>query len=93
MGYCFMTEAERDKYMAYNNKYTKVFLPIQWCYTVVYEARVSGKLSCDLMMNELLKNVSEFRQSLAKLCNFDWVPIPLVYPQVCQFDSPIKVPS
>ncbi|VDO68966.1 unnamed protein product [Haemonchus placei] len=78
----FMTEAERDKYVAYNNKYTKVFLPIQWCYSVVYEARVSGKLSCDLMMNEIIKNVSEFRQSLAKLCNFDWVPIPLVYPQV-----------
>ncbi|VDM60941.1 unnamed protein product [Angiostrongylus costaricensis] len=78
----FMTEAERDKYLALNIKYTKFFLPIQWCYTLLYEARVAGKLSCDLMLNEIIKNVSDFRRSLAQLCNFDWVPIPLVYPQV-----------
>ncbi|VDL65316.1 unnamed protein product [Nippostrongylus brasiliensis] len=77
-----MTEAERDKYLSHNLKYTRLFLPIQWCYTLIYEARVSGKLSCDLMMNELIKCVSDFRRGLAQLCNFDWVPIPLVYPQV-----------
>ncbi|KAE9421810.1 hypothetical protein Angca_003073, partial [Angiostrongylus cantonensis] len=78
----FMTEAERDKYLALNIKYTKFFLPIQWCYTLLYEARVAGKLNCDLMLNEIIKNVSDFRRGLAQLCNFDWVPIPLVYPQV-----------
>ncbi|KAK5977207.1 Bestrophin [Trichostrongylus colubriformis] len=78
----FMTEAERDKYVAYNNKYVKVFLPIQWCYSVIHEARMSGKLCSDLMMNEIIKNVAAFRQCLEKLCHFDWVPIPLVYPQV-----------
>ncbi|KJH43885.1 Bestrophin [Dictyocaulus viviparus] len=130
-----MTESEREKYSSLNIKYTKYFLPIQWCYTLLYEARVSGKLSGDLMLNEIIKvssikcffvvnklfmqhfvlssfcsmmndewrtkkvlrrfnkgtfstttvtfqNVSEFRRGLAKLCNFDWVPIPLVYPQV-----------
>lgn len=78
----FMTEAERDKYLSYNLKYTRLFLPIQWCYTLIYEARVAGKLSADIMMNEMIKNVSDFRRGLAQLCNFDWVPIPLVYPQV-----------
>ncbi|KAJ1345480.1 hypothetical protein KIN20_000026 [Parelaphostrongylus tenuis] len=78
----FMTEAERDKYLALNIKYTKFFLPIQWCYTLLYDARMAGKLSSDLMLNEIIKNVAEFRRGLAQLCNFDWVPIPLVYPQV-----------
>lgn len=50
-----MTEAERDKYLSYNLKYTRLFLPIQWCYTLIYEARVAGKLSADIMMNEMIK--------------------------------------
>ncbi|KIH53494.1 Bestrophin [Ancylostoma duodenale] len=56
----FMTEAERDKYTIYLNKLTEInctphFLPIQWCYTILFEARTSGKLSCDLMLNEIVK--------------------------------------
>ncbi|KAL6739797.1 hypothetical protein Aduo_013208 [Ancylostoma duodenale] len=83
----FMTEAERDKYTIYLNKLTEInctphFLPIQWCYTILFEARTSGKLSCDLMLNEIVKHIGEFRRGLAQLANFDWVPIPLVYPQV-----------
>ncbi|EPB77087.1 Bestrophin [Ancylostoma ceylanicum] len=102
----FMTEAERDKYSVYNNKLKEIkcnphFLPIQWCYAILFEARTSGKLSCDLMLNEIvkvcphqcslsemsnhpsnIKHIGEFRRGLAQLANFDWVPIPLVYPQV-----------
>ncbi|EYC18537.1 hypothetical protein Y032_0027g1574 [Ancylostoma ceylanicum] len=83
----FMTEAERDKYSVYNNKLKEIkcnphFLPIQWCYAILFEARTSGKLSCDLMLNEIVKHIGEFRRGLAQLANFDWVPIPLVYPQV-----------
>ncbi|RCN53381.1 bestrophin-1 domain protein [Ancylostoma caninum] len=83
----FMTEAERDKYNIYFNKLREInctphFLPIQWCYTILFEARASGKLSCDLMLNEIVKHIGDFRRGLAQLANFDWVPIPLVYPQV-----------
>ncbi|VDM78252.1 unnamed protein product [Strongylus vulgaris] len=83
----FMTEAERDKYTEYSNKLKEIrctphFLPIHWCYTLLFEARTAGKLSCDLMLNEIVKHIGDFRRGLAQLANFDWVPIPLVYPQV-----------
>ncbi|KAK6749574.1 hypothetical protein RB195_001907 [Necator americanus] len=83
----FMTEAERDKYAVYNNKFKEIrctphFLPVHWSYTILFEARTSGKLSCDLMLNEIIKHIGDFRRGLAQLANFDWVPIPLVYPQV-----------
>ncbi|CAJ0601349.1 unnamed protein product [Cylicocyclus nassatus] len=83
----FMTEAERDKYTEYSTKLKEIrctphFLPIHWCYTLLFEARTAGKLSCDLMLNEIVKHIGDFRRGLAQLANFDWVPIPLVYPQV-----------
>ncbi|CAO4376020.1 unnamed protein product [Caenorhabditis nigoni] len=78
----FMLESEREKYVELNLKYNKYFLPIQWCYSLLYEARAQGKIGADVMLNELIKSVGDFRRGLGQLCNFDWVPIPLVYPQV-----------
>ncbi|CAB3406545.1 unnamed protein product [Caenorhabditis bovis] len=78
----FMMDVEREKYVDLSLKYNKYFLPIQWCFTLLYEARAQGKIGADVMLNEIVKSVGDFRRGLGQLCNFDWVPIPLVYPQV-----------
>lgn len=79
-----MLESEREKYAALSlGKYPKYFLPIQWCFSLLYDARAQGKIGADVMLNELIKSVGDFRKGLGQLLNFDWVPIPLVYPQVC----------
>ncbi|CAI2349928.1 unnamed protein product [Caenorhabditis sp. 36 PRJEB53466] len=78
----FMLDAEREKYESLKLNFNKYFIPIQWCYSLLYEARAQGKIGADVMLNEVIKSVSDFRRGLAQLCNFDWVPIPLVYPQV-----------
>ncbi|GMR48210.1 hypothetical protein PMAYCL1PPCAC_18405, partial [Pristionchus mayeri] len=79
-----MTEEEKSEYDQCTLKtvYPKYFLPIQWVFNILYEARSSGKIAADLQLNEIMKCVLDFRKGLAQLCNFDWVPIPLVYPQV-----------
>ncbi|GMT24110.1 hypothetical protein PFISCL1PPCAC_15407 [Pristionchus fissidentatus] len=79
-----MTEEERISYEECSLKqiYPKYFLPIQWTFSILYEARSGGKIGADLQLNEIMKCVLDFRKGLAQLCNFDWVPIPLVYPQV-----------
>lgn len=103
-----MTEADLEKYNSCNQKFSRYFIPIQWCYSLLFEARMSGKIGADLMLNEIIKvgdcgretkrqkdreterqrdkfnfqHISVFRDGLAQLSNFDWVPIPLVYPQV-----------
>ncbi|CAI5448983.1 unnamed protein product [Caenorhabditis angaria] len=77
-----MLESEREKFTDLNIKHKKYFLPIQWCFSLLYEARAQGKIGADVMLNELIKSVADFRRGLGQLCNYDWVPIPLVYPQV-----------
>ncbi|CAD6191948.1 unnamed protein product [Caenorhabditis auriculariae] len=78
----FMLETEKDLLNDSNLRYARYFLPIEWCTSLLYQARSEGKIGADLLMNELSKHVLEFRKGLAQLCNFDWVPIPLAYPQV-----------
>uniref|UniRef100_A0A8R1DIW9 Bestrophin homolog n=1 Tax=Caenorhabditis japonica TaxID=281687 RepID=A0A8R1DIW9_CAEJA len=63
-------------------KYSKYFVPIQWSTGLLVEARTEGKIAADLLMNEIGKHIIEFRKGLALLSNYDWVPIPLAYPQV-----------
>ncbi|PAV92046.1 hypothetical protein WR25_22704 [Diploscapter pachys] len=77
-----MQDAEKDKYNDTALKYNKYFVPIQWCYSLLYEARTQGKISADVMLNEIMKQIGDYRKGLGQLVNYDWVPIPLVYPQV-----------
>ncbi|CAL2041178.1 hypothetical protein CAEBREN_31300 [Caenorhabditis brenneri] len=78
----FMLEHEKEALISVPCKYSKYFVPIQWATGLLVEARAEGKIAADLLMNEIGKNIIEFRKGLALLSNYDWVPIPLAYPQV-----------
>ncbi|CAI5449276.1 unnamed protein product [Caenorhabditis angaria] len=78
----FMLEHEKEAFYNVPLKYSKYFLPIQWSSGLLFEARSEGKIAADLLMNEIGKHIIEFRKGLALLSNYDWVPIPLAYPQV-----------
>ncbi|CAI2351150.1 unnamed protein product [Caenorhabditis sp. 36 PRJEB53466] len=78
----FMLEHEKDALYSVACKYSKYFVPIQWSTGLLVEARTEGKIAADLLMNEIGKSIIEFRKGLALLSNYDWVPIPLAYPQV-----------
>ncbi|UMM30081.1 hypothetical protein L5515_012119 [Caenorhabditis briggsae] len=78
----FMLEHEKEMLCNVACKYSKYFVPIQWSTGLLVEARTEGKIAADLLMNEIGKNIIEFRKGLALLSNYDWVPIPLAYPQV-----------
>ncbi|KAK6027165.1 hypothetical protein OSTOST_06809 [Ostertagia ostertagi] len=60
----------------------KYWLPVNWAVTLIARARnkefIADAPSYSLMMKELIT----FRTHLALLCNYDWVPIPIAYPQV-----------
>ncbi|KAH7717915.1 Protein BEST-8 [Aphelenchoides avenae] len=62
--------------------YTKYWMPINWVFSLIYEMRERGKINSDTMTNGFLKEVKKYRCRLQTLCNYDWVPIPLAYPQV-----------
>uniref|UniRef100_F1L4A4 Bestrophin homolog n=1 Tax=Ascaris suum TaxID=6253 RepID=F1L4A4_ASCSU len=78
----FMLEHEREKLESIKLDYDKYWVPINWSYTHMFEARRAGKITSDVMTNKLTDEMKVFRTNLQMLCNYDWVPIPLVYPQV-----------
>uniref|UniRef100_A0A1I7YDV9 Bestrophin homolog n=1 Tax=Steinernema glaseri TaxID=37863 RepID=A0A1I7YDV9_9BILA len=78
----FMQSNEKILFDKMNTSYTKYWIPFNWIFSIVYELRKEGKIDNDTLMNCLLQEVRSFRQNLGQLCNYDWVPVPLAYPQV-----------
>ncbi|VDM39547.1 unnamed protein product [Toxocara canis] len=83
----FMLEHEKEKLESIKLDYDKYWVPINWSYTLFFEARRANKVTSDAMANKLCDasfffEMKVFRNNLQMLCNYDWVPIPLAYPQV-----------
>ncbi|VDK80597.1 unnamed protein product [Litomosoides sigmodontis] len=77
----FMTKNELEKFESFELSYDKYWLPITWSVTHVLNARRSGKVINDLETSKLIDELKAFRECLQTLTNYDWVPLPLVYPQ------------
>uniref|UniRef100_A0A1I7XSC7 Bestrophin homolog n=1 Tax=Heterorhabditis bacteriophora TaxID=37862 RepID=A0A1I7XSC7_HETBA len=60
----------------------RYWAPIQWSVNLVYESKAEGKVESFYLMNKIIDEISKFRHGLAALLKYDWVPVPLVYPQV-----------
>uniref|UniRef100_A0A8R1Y218 Bestrophin homolog n=1 Tax=Onchocerca volvulus TaxID=6282 RepID=A0A8R1Y218_ONCVO len=78
----FMTKKELEKFESFQVPYDKYWMPITWSVTHVLNARRSGKVMNDLETSKLVDELKTFRNSLQTLINYDWVPLPLVYPQL-----------
>lgn len=65
-----------------HDQYSRYWIPIQWCYEHLYEARQYGKIGSDFLLEKITAEIQDFRHGLSKLLKYDWVPIPLIYPQV-----------
>lgn len=62
--------------------YSRYWIPINWCYHILRDMRRRELFSCDLFCNTTVEEVKTFRENLQHLTNYDWVPVPLAYPQV-----------
>ncbi|KAM3723681.1 Bestrophin [Dirofilaria immitis] len=78
----FMTKKELEKFECFEVPYDKYWMPITWSVTHVLNARRSGKVMNDLETSKLVDELKVFRKCLQTLTNYDWVPLPLVYPQL-----------
>ncbi|KAK6019749.1 Bestrophin, partial [Ostertagia ostertagi] len=77
-----MTEEEMEILDEIKDPYSRYWAPIQWCVNLVYECKANGKIADYYLMNKIVDEISKFRHGLAALLKYDWVPVPLVYPQV-----------
>uniref|UniRef100_A0A915PD28 C-type lectin domain-containing protein n=1 Tax=Setaria digitata TaxID=48799 RepID=A0A915PD28_9BILA len=77
-----LLEEEKEKLNSIKLQYNKYWAPIRWIYRIALEARNEETISSDLIHWKLCNEIDKFRYSLQLLCNYEWVPIPLVYSQV-----------
>ncbi|KAK6044113.1 hypothetical protein COOONC_18382 [Cooperia oncophora] len=62
--------------------YNKYWAPSNWALTICARAYKEGCIENVPAMVAIQNEVKLFRTSLAQLCQYDWVPIPIAYPQV-----------
>ncbi|GMR48493.1 hypothetical protein PMAYCL1PPCAC_18688, partial [Pristionchus mayeri] len=78
----FMEEHERLIHDDIKCDFNKYWLPLNWAGSMCMKSRETGRLNGDNYLQGVLQELKNFRTSLALLCNFDWVPVPLAYPQL-----------
>ncbi|GMT24544.1 hypothetical protein PFISCL1PPCAC_15841, partial [Pristionchus fissidentatus] len=78
----FMEEEEKNIYEDVNTGYNKYWIPFNWACSIAMRARSTGKLNGDNYLSNFYQELKSFRSSLQLLINFDWVPVPLAYPQL-----------
>lgn len=65
-----------------HDTYSRYWIPISWCNQHLVESRKYGQISSDYVLEKITTEIEKFRHGLATLCKYDWVPVPLVYPQL-----------
>uniref|UniRef100_A0AC35G2G5 Bestrophin homolog n=1 Tax=Panagrolaimus sp. PS1159 TaxID=55785 RepID=A0AC35G2G5_9BILA len=60
----------------------KYSTPINWACGLVMEMKHENAIASDTLVNAIFKEINDFQKSLQTLCNYDWIPVPLAYPQV-----------
>ncbi|CAI2348661.1 unnamed protein product [Caenorhabditis sp. 36 PRJEB53466] len=78
----FMMPHEKERYDEIQYKYSKYWVPFQWAFSLTYDARKKGLIESDYYQVVVQDEIKKFRTGLAWICNYDWVPIPIMYPQL-----------
>uniref|UniRef100_A0A1I7XJB1 Bestrophin homolog n=1 Tax=Heterorhabditis bacteriophora TaxID=37862 RepID=A0A1I7XJB1_HETBA len=78
----FMMPHEKENFDGIQYNYNKYFLPFNWAWALIYRARQEGLIESDYYVTVLSEEVKKFRTDLAWLCNYDWVPLPMIYPTI-----------
>lgn len=86
-----MTHEEMDILDHIKDPYSRYWTSIQWSLNLVYECQKKGKVDSYYLMNKIVDEIGKFRHGLASLLKYDWVPVPLVYPQVCEGCYSMKI--
>uniref|UniRef100_A0A7E4WB81 Bestrophin homolog n=1 Tax=Panagrellus redivivus TaxID=6233 RepID=A0A7E4WB81_PANRE len=76
------TKAEMAELTGVKDDYARYWVPLQWCYQHLTKARETGKIPSDHLLGKITGEIQNFQHGLHLLLKYDWVPVPLVYPQV-----------
>ncbi|VDN07156.1 unnamed protein product [Thelazia callipaeda] len=77
----FMMPHEKLKLDEVQYRYDKYWIPFQWALAICDDARQQQKIASDWLHRKVGEEIKRFRTNMANLYNFDWVPLPIMYPQ------------
>ncbi|KAI1703221.1 bestrophin, RFP-TM, chloride channel domain-containing protein [Ditylenchus destructor] len=60
----------------------RCWMPVSWSYSLTYRLWGQKKIQTDRFCHMVLGSIEGFCENLHNLRNYDWVPVPLAYPQV-----------
>lgn len=66
------------------SRYSKFWMPLVWAGSIVARARKEGRIRDDFAVKTIIDELCIFRAKCGALNGYDWVPVPLVYTQVCK---------
>ncbi|CAB3405841.1 unnamed protein product [Caenorhabditis bovis] len=81
----FLTIEEAEQIDEINLSYNKYWVPINWAISLCNKANKDGLVVSFPGHVAIVNEIKTFRTNLATICNFDWVPVPIAYPQVVFF--------
>jgi hypothetical protein len=55
-----------------DDAYTRYWIPLNWCYALLYQAREQKKIASDHILEFVVEEIQHFRHGLATLLKYDW---------------------
>uniref|UniRef100_A0A8R1DSW9 Bestrophin homolog n=2 Tax=Caenorhabditis japonica TaxID=281687 RepID=A0A8R1DSW9_CAEJA len=77
-----MTGADLKKFNEVESRYAKYWLGFNWSFNLLNEARREGRIESAYTQNAIAEEIRTFRSGLSLIWTYDWVPLPLMYPQL-----------
>ncbi|KAH7716400.1 Protein BEST-22 d [Aphelenchoides avenae] len=78
----YLTSEEKDKLLKFSDFYEHHWTPTNWACELVMRACADKKITSETLANSVLQEINSYQRNLRTLLGFDWVPIPLAYPQI-----------
>ncbi|KAK6016080.1 hypothetical protein OSTOST_18438 [Ostertagia ostertagi] len=79
-----MLPHEKEIFQSYDDsaKTPKYWIPASWALTMTYQAWKHGHIESAKYKVTLQEQIRKWRTDMEWVFNYDWVPLPLMYPQV-----------
>ncbi|RCN50398.1 Bestrophin [Ancylostoma caninum] len=80
----FMMPHEKEIFESYSDKANtpKYWIPANWALAMTYQAWKNGHIENAYYKLTLQEEIKKWRTNMEWVFNYDWVPLPLMYPQV-----------
>ncbi|CAD6187686.1 unnamed protein product [Caenorhabditis auriculariae] len=77
-----MLPHELEEFNSIKSRYSKYWMSFNWTMELLNIAKKEKFIDGDNARNAIAQEISKFRASLTIVSMYDWVPIPLMYPQL-----------